>query len=190
MQLPAGIEQELVDYLHLEQGEDAADPNATRVEDLRYEGLFEVDGVPTHFWRVGPGNENWVTVEPRGYAYCIGSTSATPLPVRKADYYKTLQVTELRNGTQHRFALEHHGGGDYELADETPLTLSNGSVLLLYATANSQSAPPMLFLHLTEGDKEYHVSSALFFNASYTTECGEMLVFELGYRPDATDWQA
>ncbi len=44
MELPDGIEQEILEYLHLEHGEDRNDPTSLKLEKIIYDGLYEVTG--------------------------------------------------------------------------------------------------------------------------------------------------
>ena len=56
MDLPVGIEQEILEYLHLEYGEDANDPSSLKLEDIQYDGLFDVAGTPRTTSNMESGN--------------------------------------------------------------------------------------------------------------------------------------
>lgn len=44
-------EEWVVEYLRLEYGEDAEDPDSLQASDLTYLGRFNVDGYPTEYWQ-------------------------------------------------------------------------------------------------------------------------------------------
>ena len=48
MELPKGIEKEILEYLHLEYGA------SLKLEDIVNEKMYEVAGIPTHYWRDAP----------------------------------------------------------------------------------------------------------------------------------------
>lgn len=61
--LPAGIERDILEYLHLEFGEDKDDPDALQAEDLKYVGAREDEGSLLHFWEYPSGTgKSWATV--------------------------------------------------------------------------------------------------------------------------------
>ncbi len=85
MNLPQDIEAQIINYLHLEFGEDADDPNSLKESQLRYEGEFLYDGVPTHFWWFPCTTEQcWATVEPMEESYCVGMTTDSPQGLKHA----------------------------------------------------------------------------------------------------------
>ncbi len=55
MQSPEQHLPEILSYLHLEYGEDADDPDALKLADFSYLGLYMVEDVPTHYWQY-PGS--------------------------------------------------------------------------------------------------------------------------------------
>jgi hypothetical protein len=65
MVLPDDIESQIVEYLHLEYGEDSSSPNALKIEELVYEGVFDIEGMNVHYWKYPTHGQNcWVIVEP------------------------------------------------------------------------------------------------------------------------------
>jgi len=60
---PAGIENELLEYLHLEFGEGKDDPDALQPADLKYVGARTDGAALVHFWEFPSGSgKSWATV--------------------------------------------------------------------------------------------------------------------------------
>ncbi len=77
--LPANIEEEIVEYLNLEFGAPGfSEPLTTG--DLAYVGQFEEYGKPKRYWRFScrekPGC--WATVQPYGVGYLTSMTMVAP----------------------------------------------------------------------------------------------------------------
>lgn len=71
---------EIVEYLHLEYGESAEDPDALKASDLTHVGLFSIDGLPTYYWSYpgSKGSVHYATCEVYANSYCLGMTSDAP----------------------------------------------------------------------------------------------------------------
>jgi hypothetical protein len=66
MNPPPGIERDILEYLHLEFGEDKDDPDALQAADLKYVGVREDGGALLHFWEYPSGSgKSWATAESR-----------------------------------------------------------------------------------------------------------------------------
>jgi hypothetical protein len=79
--LPLNIASEIANYLRLEYGETARGKNSVKARNLRFEGEFVVDGVPTQFWRYPTSDSSkrrWATVERFDDSYHLGTTSEPP----------------------------------------------------------------------------------------------------------------
>lgn len=77
--LPRGIKSEVLQYLHLEYGESPRDPDALELSDLSYEGEYQHEGVPTHFWSYPTSSgKSYATVVLSGKSYAIGMTDRRP----------------------------------------------------------------------------------------------------------------
>lgn len=50
-------EEWVAEYLRLEYGEDADDPDSLQASDLNYLGRFHVDGHPTDYWQYPTSDE-------------------------------------------------------------------------------------------------------------------------------------
>lgn len=81
VELPANIKSEIARYLRLEYGESARDKDSVKARDLKFDGEFVIDGVPTQFWRYpssNPKKPQWATVERLEQMYCLGMTGDPP----------------------------------------------------------------------------------------------------------------
>lgn len=77
--LPRGIKSQVLRYLHLEYGESPRNRDALKLSDLSYEGAYERDGVPTHFWSYPTSSgKAYATVVVSGNSYAIGTTDDRP----------------------------------------------------------------------------------------------------------------
>ena len=63
MDLGEDIEKDILEYLHLEYGESPEDADALKLSDLKYEGKFLLDGVPTHYWSYPTSSPCWAIVQ-------------------------------------------------------------------------------------------------------------------------------
>lgn len=70
-------EQWVIEYLRLEYGEDASDPDSLQVSDLIYLGRFNVDGSPTDYWQ-------YPTSDKPAYATMTISEGSTALSMTDA----------------------------------------------------------------------------------------------------------
>ena len=80
----------LLEYLHLEYGEEAGEEDALKASDLVYVGEYVIDGIPCKYWSYPTtGEPMWATIEDysglESYSglRCIGMT-ATPPPQGRA----------------------------------------------------------------------------------------------------------
>ena len=80
------FEDDIVEYLHLEFGEEAGDPEALKRKELRYVGLFLFEDFPTHFWSFPCESEHyWATVRITDEAYLYGMTPIQPSSLRQLE---------------------------------------------------------------------------------------------------------
>ncbi|MDO6746081.1 hypothetical protein [Gilvimarinus sp. 1_MG-2023] len=78
MTLDNDIEEDVLEYLHLEYGECPEDDDALKLSDLNYEGIFLLEGVPTHYWSYPTSEPCWAIVQPYEDAYCFGMATTPP----------------------------------------------------------------------------------------------------------------
>jgi len=185
MELPDGIEKEILEYLHLEYGEDPSDDASLKLEDIVYEGLYDVSGIPTHYWRYAPeGKRRWATVEPFGDSYAIGMTTNTPTPIVKGDLYKTVEIEAIDDsGFSQSLPLESWGEGSYGFSDYKEISIPGGEKLQILAEAHSNSAPPSVTLSIKEADVDIYIRGSVGLALSYKTKGGITLVLSVGTGP-------
>lgn len=74
----------LLEYLHLEYGEEAGEEDALKTSDLVYVGEYVIDGILCQYWSYPTtGEPMWATIEGYSGLRCIGMT-ATPPPQSRA----------------------------------------------------------------------------------------------------------
>lgn len=79
VKLPRNIASEIARYLRLEYGESYWQKDSVKARDLKFEGEFVVNGVPTQYWRYQTSSSpQWATVERFKDTYCIGMTVEPP----------------------------------------------------------------------------------------------------------------
>ncbi len=77
--LPRRIASEIAEYLRLEFGESAR--TGVKAGQLKFEGEYLIDGVPTQYWRYptsNPTKPGWATVERFDGTYSLGMTTIPP----------------------------------------------------------------------------------------------------------------
>ena len=184
MELPSDIKKRILDYLHLEYGEDPASTSSLKLEDIEYDGLYEIAGTPIHYFRYAPeGKRRWATVEPYGDSYIIGMTSKTPTPVSKKQIYNQLTIQSLDDEYSESISLEDWGNGCFGLPDYKKVNLPNGSELLVLAEAQIENSPPSVTIGIQEGDNELYIRGSLGLSMSYKSNSGSYLVFTVGTGP-------
>ena len=74
----------IVNYLHLEYGEDPNAPDSLQKSELKYVGLFIYEGKPTHYWWYPSGSvQSWAIVFEMDEVECIGMTTISPDTLEK-----------------------------------------------------------------------------------------------------------
>ena len=74
----------LLEYLHLQYGEEAGEEDVLKASDLVYVGEYVIDGIPCQYWPYPTtGEPMWATIEDYSGLRCIGMT-ATPPPQNRA----------------------------------------------------------------------------------------------------------
>ena len=74
----------LLEYLHLETGEEAGEEDTLKANDLVYVGEYVIDGILCKYWSYPTtGEPMWATIEDHSGLRCIGMT-ATPPPQGRA----------------------------------------------------------------------------------------------------------
>ena len=182
MDLPDDIEQQLVEYIRLECGEDPKDPNALQVSDLVYDGEFDIYGETLHYWRCGQHSELWGTVGPFGDSYCLSMTSSSPKPVRERELYKKLAIEDFDRKFAVQLELEEGEDGDLSIPDYLKLDLPGEDVEVL-ASLSLNESPIEIHLAIQEGEKRTYIRTCIGISMSYTTISGTDLHFKLGRMP-------
>lgn len=72
-------EEWVAEYLRLEYGEDAEDPDSLQASDLTYLGRFQVDGYPTDYWQYPTSEEPaYATMTMREGGTALSMTDTPP----------------------------------------------------------------------------------------------------------------
>ncbi len=185
MELPEGIEKEILEYLHLEWGQSPYSPNSIKLKDLEYEGVYDVAGVLTHYWKYGTSNNRrWATVEPFGDSYAISMTSNTPKPVSKSDLYMSIEIdSDDYGGYRETIELERWSKGCFGLDDYTDLQLPDGEVIKILVETSTDRSPPSTTIGIREEGKEVYVRGSVGLAMSYKTIGGKRIFLTVGTGP-------
>ena len=77
-------EEWVAEYLRLEYGEDAEDPDSLQASDLTYLGRFNVDGYPTDYWQYQTSDQPaYATMTMRDGTATLSMTDDPPLGERE-----------------------------------------------------------------------------------------------------------
>lgn len=181
MDLPVGIEQEILEYLHLEYGEDANDPSSLKLEDIQYDGLFDVAGTPTHYFKYG--ERKWATIEPFGDSYVIGMTTRTPAPITKKDLYKSLRISFPDGTPSFYIDLESRGNGCFGFSGYREVTLPSNTTIRVLVEVVSHFSPTAVTIAIEEGENDVYVRGSVGLTLSYKTSSCETIFLTVGTGP-------
>ena len=178
MELPLDIEKQILEYLHLEYGEDPGASDSLNIEDISYEGEFEINGISTHYFKYASSTgRTWATVEPFGDSYCLGMTSSTPKPITKSEIYKEIHVKSLETNDKLKLELESWGEGCFGFSDYKKIELSGKIQFELLAEVSSHSSPPAVTVSIIDGDSEVYVCGSVGISMRYTSvSLGEIFI--------------
>lgn len=155
MELPDDIEQRILEYLHLEFGESPEDEDALELSELRYEGIHEMEGVPTHCWSFpSTSDEMCATVEPHEDTYCIGM-SRKPEALREKPYSSLL--LSISGKTSEKFSIPYIMNDEATLScfeNRFDINLDDGRKLSVYSEIYFMPNPAQALLTLSIGDQE------------------------------------
>ncbi len=84
MELNENIEQETLEYLHLEYGESPEDEEALKISELKYEDEYILDGLPTHYWSYPTKESCWAIATPFCDTFALGMTGTSPKQLKHA----------------------------------------------------------------------------------------------------------
>lgn len=161
MELPDGIETDIINYLCLELGEDPHSDAALKVNDLVYEGVNDVDGIRAHCWGFPTMHEDmWVTVVVEDGSISFGM--AQKPKDKKGDPYATLFLNVSGKKPQkHRVKLMQHD--DMQLAT-TPepsvrFGLGNDGCIEVYSEVSFLTRPPLVALSINCGNQRQYIKA-------------------------------
>lgn len=181
MGLPAGIEQEILEYLHLEYGEEPDAPSSLKPGEITYDGLYDMAGKPTHYFKYG--ERKWATVEPFGDSYVIGMTTRPPYPITKKNLYKSLRISFPDDTPPITIELESRGHGNYGFSRYRDVTLPDGTTIAILVEVSSHYAPAAVTLAIEEGENDIYIRGSLGLTMSYRTRNGSTIYLTVGTGP-------
>lgn len=184
MELPDNIETEILEYLHLEYGEDPNDPSSLKLDEITYDGLYDVSGVPVHYFKYASrSGRSWATVEPFGDSYVIGMTTNSPKPLKKSQIYNHLEIENPESSFSESLELESWGDGCYGFSDYKEIKLPNGSSFKLLAEVSSHSTPVGVTISIIEGENDIYIRGSVGLSLSYESTNFGTLFITLGTGP-------
>lgn len=178
MELPDGIEKEILEYLHLEYGEDPNDSSSLKLDEISYDGLYEVAGVQTHYFKyVSSSGLNWATVQPYGDSYLIGMTSSNPKPISKNRIYRSVRVESSDGRFDQKIKLESWGNGCYGFSNYKNLTINEDTTLKLLVEVSSHFNPTGVTVAIKEDGNDIYIRGSVGISMSYkSNSCKEIFI--------------
>lgn len=184
MDLPDGIEKEVLDYLHLEYSEDANDPSSLKLEEISYDGVYDVSGVPTHYFKYASSSGlNWATVQPYGGSYLIGMTSSSPKPISKTRIYRFVRIESADGRFEQKIKLESWGSGCYGFSNYKSIDMDNDTTLKLLVEVSSHSNPTGVTLAIKEGGNDIYIRGSVGISMSYKSNSCKEIYITVGTGP-------
>ena len=184
MELPVDIKDRILEYLHLEYGEDSNDPNALTLEQISYEGEYEIHGVNVHYFKYeSSSGRNWATVEPYGDSYAIGMTSKSPTPVRKREIYRSIRIENTEDGEIVNLDLEDRGGGCYGFSNFKEIAFRNGKTFQLLTEVTPFSHPNGVVVAIQDEGNDVYIRGSLGLAIRYESTTLGAILITLGTGP-------
>ena len=178
MELPQDIENKILEYLHLEYGEDPNSDNSLKLEDITYEKEYEIEGVLVHYFNYkSRSGRTWATVEPFGDSYCIGMTSKSPKPVSKTEIYNSVYIESLESDHEITLDLESWGDGCFGFSDYRLVELSEKIRFQLLVEVSAYSNPNAVTVSIKENGSDIYVCGSVGISMSYkSSTLGEICI--------------
>jgi hypothetical protein len=154
---PAGIEKELLEYLHLEFGEDKDDPDALQAADLKYVGARKDGDGLLYFWEHPAGSgKSWATAHVTKTGYSLSTSTEGP-DGESNDPVAALRTLVVDFGARSegqprikplRLAVAELGENGF------PVKFPTGEVISFYAEVYppSETKGPDVSVHILQGD--------------------------------------
>jgi len=180
--LPNDIEKQILDYLHLEYGEDPGDPEALKLTDLDYVGEKLVEGAVQHCWSYPSLKDDmWATVQVyEDGTFCIGMASA-PVTERENHYEHLFLNIE---GTQtKKFEIPYQKDEEHDVCnfdEDFITTLDNGKSLSIYSEVFLKPEPHQFDLTIEYDEKEIYLRGAVGIQLNYSLESDLSIYVEVG----------
>ena len=181
MKLPENIKEEILEYLHLEFGEDPKDSSSLKIEDIKFDDIYEIHEKPTHYYKFS--HNTWATVEPFGDSYMIGMTTFSPKPILKKKLYEELHIQSLDGSYVESFKLENMGDGFYCFPNFKKIITSENEELFVLVEANINLPSTQVVLSIKEGKRDIYLKGSVGFQFSYKTKNDNTIIFTLGTGP-------
>ncbi len=157
--LPNNIEKQILEYLHLEYGEDPDAPDSLQLSDLSYAGEHLVEGIIQHCWKYPSLKDDmWATVEiGNDGSYTIGM-APIPEPENKDFYANLLLIIEGKNTKKVR--IPYLKDDEYDIScfeDAFDMVLENGKKLSVYSEVGLNTTPPQFSLSVEYDGRDMYL---------------------------------
>jgi len=139
------LEKRLLEYLHLEFGENFKDDNALKLSDLNYQGDFILDGESKQCWSFPSSPpEMWATACQKASGKWIFSMQKKPdFGKPKSEYEKLdIQVHKGDSIQQYQYEFEASDEHIWEV-DDKEIIIENKKIII-FGSVNSNYSPPMI----------------------------------------------
>jgi len=179
--LPEDIEEQILEYLHLEYGEYASDPEALKLSELKYVGQKEIDGKQLHCWDFpSENNDIWATVE---YSDTTFNLSFACKPeIKNENRYEFLLVSVLgKEKSEVKIPLDEDRqyGGRYTRKTHDVL-LENGETLkVLSAEVAPYDEMVVICVQIEYLDQSYQTAGGSFLEFELSLNDELFVTFEI-----------
>ncbi len=182
MSLPEDIEKRIVEYLRLEYGEDASDPNALQIPDIAYVGEKEINGVILHCWSYPSLKDDmWATVELlENNSFCLGMCEI-PRDAEESIYKYLYLVIEAKKTKKIKIPyVGYEGYKVLSLEKRYEVDLENGKRLSVFSEVYLSPKTKQFSLSINYDGKETYLKGGVGLEMRYAIEPDIKLFFEIG----------
>ena len=180
--LPDDIEKQILDYLHLEYGEDPGDSGSLELADIKYVGEKLVEGVVQHCWSYPSLKDDmWATVQLyEDGTYCIGMA---PIPKKNNENNYEYLFLAIKGKQTKKIKIPYQKDEEYKICnfeDEFITTLENGKNLYIYSEVFLTPKPHQFDLTIDYDGQEIYLRGAVGIEFKYSLETEIEIYIDIG----------
>lgn len=153
------VEHEIVEYLRLEFGEDDSEEGSIQVEDLAFQGEFEIEGIVRRCWSFASYNDSqWVSAHEVDGGLCFDLVDNPGFSPEVTYDYVWIQVWDSK-GSIEKVPLVRSGHTLAYFDDDFEIEFKSGRQVSIYVEIGLNTSPKTFSVYVTENETKVAVHS-------------------------------